>query len=97
MTETINVEIKQNDKTYYAMIQFLIKENNKTKIISRVYTGKKEINEYEIKKLIDENKSNLILLNNKNKLNDIEMLDKIIQENYEYTIIPIDFIFNFIN
>lgn len=90
-------KFKENVSTKkHAMIQYFgLTPTKQPIILSRVYEGEKEIDKEHVKKLIQDKESSLILLNNQNKTNQLEYIDEILQEEYGYIPITIDFNFNF--
>lgn len=86
---------KKEDK-FHAMIQFFgISPNGEPMIMCQIYEGEKEIDVEEIKKLISQKESKIVLLGNQNKTNQLEVLDQILKEEYDYIPLMIDYSFNF--
>jgi len=88
-------EYKEGDERF-VMIQFLGMSQQGPIVMSRVYKGTNDIDPEEIQKKLEGMKSKLIITNSNNEImQDLDNMNDILTEEYEYSTVPLYCILNF--
>jgi hypothetical protein len=96
--DNIEVTFKKDKETkeIFALLQGIgLTPTKQPIILTRLYRGNKEIDFDKVKKLSQEKESKIVLLGGQNKKNQLDIIDDILQNEYDYKVVDITYNFNF--